>query len=346
MPASTHSRDCEPRRGMPYGIISIAIWQSLARRGIRRRDPDPRGPGPGPCPIAGRAAGASARGPALRVALGGRLGLRAGGGRRAQPFSAFRRARSPAASASAVSRRRSRTGSTGSAASRRSPRTCWQSARKRRALAPHREPRARQRHPALAARYRPRRRGGRGRPPAPRPWRLRLIPGAPLTRLAPLQARPRRLRRRGRAARGRPLERRGTRMVYTAGNLSLAALEMLVHAEASLLPADLVAIPADIPEGLRRDRAARRGSPAPDWRRNPAPEALAASATRLDRRGPARRCSRCPRRSCRGSATTCSIRRTRTSGRSARGRPETFSLDSRPSRKRRTGRSRSVARGD
>jgi len=39
--------------------------------------------------------------------------------------------------------------------------------------------------------------------------------------------------------------RRGTRMIYTSGSLSLAALEILVHCEPSLLPADLVAIPAD-----------------------------------------------------------------------------------------------------
>lgn len=72
--------------------------------------------------------------------------------------------------------------------------------------------------------------------------------------------------------------RRGTRMVYTAGSLSLAALEMLVHAEPSLLPADLVAIPADIPASVGIEPLAEDLLPS-DWRRNPAPEALAALGT-------------------------------------------------------------------
>ena len=72
--------------------------------------------------------------------------------------------------------------------------------------------------------------------------------------------------------------RRGTRMVYTAGSLSLAALEILVHAEASLLPSDLVAIPADIPSSVAIEPLAEDLLP-PDWRRNPAPEALAVLGT-------------------------------------------------------------------
>jgi RES domain-containing protein len=69
--------------------------------------------------------------------------------------------------------------------------------------------------------------------------------------------------------------RRGTRMVYTAGSLSLAALEMLVHSEASLLPADLVAIPADIPASVGIEPLDQSRLPS-DWRLNPAPDALAA----------------------------------------------------------------------
>ena len=46
--------------------------------------------------------------------------------------------------------------------------------------------------------------------------------------------------------------RRGTRMVYASGSLSLAALEILVHCDPALLPADLVAIPADIPDSISK----------------------------------------------------------------------------------------------
>jgi RES domain-containing protein len=72
--------------------------------------------------------------------------------------------------------------------------------------------------------------------------------------------------------------RRGTRMVYTSGSLSLAALEILVHADPALLPPDLVAIPADIPEAIEIERLNERGLPR-DWRRTPAPEALARLGT-------------------------------------------------------------------
>lgn len=43
----------------------------------------------------------------------------------------------------------------------------------------------------------------------------------------------------------------GTPLVYTASTLSLAALELLVHADVEDLPAGYVAIPVDIPESLR-----------------------------------------------------------------------------------------------
>ena len=68
--------------------------------------------------------------------------------------------------------------------------------------------------------------------------------------------------------------RRGTRMVYTSESLSLAALEMLVHADPALLPSDLVAIPADIPDAIRIERLDEPGLPR-DWRGTPAPDALA-----------------------------------------------------------------------
>jgi RES domain-containing protein len=68
--------------------------------------------------------------------------------------------------------------------------------------------------------------------------------------------------------------RRGTRMVYTSGSLSLAALEILVHCDPSLLPADLVAIPADIPVSLLIEPVDEGRLPT-DWSRMPPPDALA-----------------------------------------------------------------------
>jgi len=63
--------------------------------------------------------------------------------------------------------------------------------------------------------------------------------------------------------------------VYTASHLSLAVLEMLVHIPAPEdLPGDLVAIPADLPDGLGIQHV-RVGDLPPDWRRTPAPPALA-----------------------------------------------------------------------
>ncbi|HEY1252435.1 MAG TPA: RES family NAD+ phosphorylase [Thermoanaerobaculia bacterium] len=67
---------------------------------------------------------------------------------------------------------------------------------------------------------------------------------------------------------------RGTRMIYTSGSLSLAALEILVHCEPTLLPADLVAIAADIPASLAIEPVDESLLPA-DWTRMPAPDALA-----------------------------------------------------------------------
>lgn len=68
---------------------------------------------------------------------------------------------------------------------------------------------------------------------------------------------------------------RGTAVVYASESLSLAALEMLVHCDPALLPADLVAIGAEIPDSLRIDRI-EEGSLPRSWRRHPAPESLAA----------------------------------------------------------------------
>ena len=68
--------------------------------------------------------------------------------------------------------------------------------------------------------------------------------------------------------------RRGSRMIYTSASLSLAALEILVHCDPSLLPSDLVAIAADIPVSLNIEPIDEAGLP-PDWSRMPPPDALA-----------------------------------------------------------------------
>jgi len=67
---------------------------------------------------------------------------------------------------------------------------------------------------------------------------------------------------------------RGVAVVYASETLSLAALELLVHADPALLPDDLVAIEADVPETVRVRRIQPEKLPR-GWRRHPAPEALA-----------------------------------------------------------------------
>jgi RES domain-containing protein len=67
---------------------------------------------------------------------------------------------------------------------------------------------------------------------------------------------------------------RGVAVVYASETLSLAALELLVHADPALLPGDLVAIEADVPETVKVRRIEHEKLPR-GWRRHPAPEALA-----------------------------------------------------------------------
>jgi RES domain-containing protein len=62
-------------------------------------------------------------------------------------------------------------------------------------------------------------------------------------------------------------------MVYTSGSLSLAALEYFVNLDPDLLPPDLVAIPADIPDDLRMRQITVRDLPR-NWRDAPAAEGL------------------------------------------------------------------------
>jgi RES domain-containing protein len=67
---------------------------------------------------------------------------------------------------------------------------------------------------------------------------------------------------------------RGVAVVYASETLSLAALELLVHADPALLPEDLVAIEADVPETVPVRRIEPETLPR-GWRRHPSPQALA-----------------------------------------------------------------------
>lgn len=62
-------------------------------------------------------------------------------------------------------------------------------------------------------------------------------------------------------------------MVYTAGTLALAALEVLVHVDHDIAPTDLVAIPIDVPRGIRIETISIAALPS-HWRTTPALEQL------------------------------------------------------------------------
>jgi RES domain-containing protein len=62
----------------------------------------------------------------------------------------------------------------------------------------------------------------------------------------------------------------GTAMVYTSATLSLAALELLVHAAPDEMPGDLVAVAAEIPDGVPKTEIVIERVPDRDWRRYPA----------------------------------------------------------------------------
>ena len=65
----------------------------------------------------------------------------------------------------------------------------------------------------------------------------------------------------------------GQPMVYTAGNLSLAALETFVQLDSDLMPDELVAIAATIPEKLKITKIKLTNLPL-NWRDYPAPDAI------------------------------------------------------------------------
>ncbi len=68
--------------------------------------------------------------------------------------------------------------------------------------------------------------------------------------------------------------RPGTRIVYTAENLSLAILEYLVHLDPDHPPTDLVLAQAVVPDQLSRIDRDEASLPE-DWQRSPASEELA-----------------------------------------------------------------------
>jgi RES domain-containing protein len=66
---------------------------------------------------------------------------------------------------------------------------------------------------------------------------------------------------------------RGLAAVHTSSTLSLAALELFVHTDPDLLPANLVARHADIAEAIDITEVASAELP-DDWRQLPPPDAL------------------------------------------------------------------------
>lgn len=66
---------------------------------------------------------------------------------------------------------------------------------------------------------------------------------------------------------------KGHQVVYASSSLALAALELLVHADRTELPADLIQVEIGVPDDVRIDRIERVELPR-NWRDYPAAEAL------------------------------------------------------------------------
>lgn len=69
--------------------------------------------------------------------------------------------------------------------------------------------------------------------------------------------------------------RKGERMVYTSGSLSLAALEFFVHLDPKVIPSDLIWIRATIPDTVSVEKLSPKALPK-NRRRYPAPARLQA----------------------------------------------------------------------
>ncbi len=70
----------------------------------------------------------------------------------------------------------------------------------------------------------------------------------------------------------------GIAVVYASDSLALAALELFVHVDVDLMPTDLVAVKADIPDNLETITLKAERLPR-NWRRYPAPDTLKAIGT-------------------------------------------------------------------
>ncbi len=68
---------------------------------------------------------------------------------------------------------------------------------------------------------------------------------------------------------------KGIAVVYTSSSLALATLELLVNADADLLPDDLMCFAVEIPDDMPVAHVTRGDLP-PDWKGYPPPEALQA----------------------------------------------------------------------
>ncbi len=66
---------------------------------------------------------------------------------------------------------------------------------------------------------------------------------------------------------------KGFRMVYTSTTLSLASLELFVHLEPNLMPGDLCAVSATVPDDVSTESFSVKVLP-PNWRDYPAPGRL------------------------------------------------------------------------
>lgn len=71
---------------------------------------------------------------------------------------------------------------------------------------------------------------------------------------------------------------RGVPVVYAASSAALAALEVLVHTDPLLAPADLRLLALDVPDDAARDRLDLDALP-PDWRDLPPPRSTQALGT-------------------------------------------------------------------
>jgi RES domain-containing protein len=94
----------------------------------------------------------------------------------------------------------------------------------------------------------------------------------------------------------------GIGVVYASESLSLAALELLTHVDADLVPGDLVWVGIEVPGKMKIDEVRLEDLPA-GWQRYPAPVRLQEIGSAWRSRPGVRSC-RCPRRSSPRSAIT------------------------------------------